>query len=364
MISTNITYDTAISISSTRDTVLLYIETLPSGVEDGMLFVEKTTDVHKDDEGKYSVIKDGESETTTLTITDSDFIRYLDTYFLNGGNKLLIKKGTIPTNVTSLKTLSTNYIVLVQYDTNGGFSSSKYANIDTLTGVFRKIIVGRSSKQIATDELGCCAVKVSNLVGAEMSIAAYLSQIDVYDSGKVNDYANTIETMFDDESVTIDVSEDTSLISIPYNFDMYIANEWCNLGGNLTNGESLVVEYILIIMQQTLTNALYRTLRAKVKGQSGVSALRTAMCAELNKYTSSGFLVTDRVWEKDDLTLSNPLDKTASKETIISKNTPISSGYYIHMFKLTNNRREVYSYIILTTNAGIRYVRVDGRVMA
>ena len=50
-------------------------------------------------------------------------------------------------------------------------------------------------------------------------------------------------------------------------------------------------------------------------------------------------------------------------ETIITKNTPISNGYYIHMFKISGDLRKAYAVIVVATNKGIRYVIVDGKAI-
>ena len=116
-------------------------------------------------------------------------------------------------------------------------------------------------------------------------------------------------------------------------------------------------------MQQDLTTSVFKTLSTKISGQKGLAAIRTSISEVMDMFVNSGFLTTEKVWTSSDLVLPNKADGTKPNETIITKNTPISNGYYIHMFKISGDLRKAYAVIVVATNKGIRYVIVDGKAI-
>lgn len=375
------------------------------------------------------------------------YYNYAKIFFQNGGVELTFVKADslkdILADESKKKYLDT--IIFVKAKTSG--KSFTYDDIKDdreyvggLKGVYRKILIARTS---TSDYAGYgntdndegnnsngnrfIAVKVSNIVGAEMTIAAYLSKMKVYDETSVNDYDFTEEyglytgtvvtenldiyknnnllytmnsngndnnQMYDrvpaDDDINtnttyylLDTKEDVSdvieggvtdgqsLQGTPYNFEMVVGGRSLNIGGNVIghpsgiNPEcySLVEQFIIIVLTQTTTSAVFTALSAKLSGQKGMGSLRTALSAELNKYVNSGFLVTNRVWMQPTLIMPNEVDSSQEPETVITKNTPLAAGYYIHVFKLSTDRRKVYIVMILPTKKGIRYVQVEGRTI-
>lgn len=333
----------------TRPTVLLFVKgDLPTYTD-------------SDKNVKNQVEADTIYEETPSTLNDTTLKAYFDIFFDNGGVKLMIKNNALPTTADDFKKLGNDYIILAT--TEDTYQAEKYptTGLDSLVGIDRKILVLRKTSIDNLEESKNVAVKYSNVLGAEMTIAAYLSQIDVYDEEKVKDYDFTVEYDVDDD-VSGNVDNTGSLSEIKYNFEMKIVDTIRNIGGNMTDGNSLVEEFITIILQQTLSYTLINALSKKLKGQSGMAAIRTAMSEELNRYVSSGFLVTDKVWTNPDLVAKNPVDNKVEK-TVIKKNTPISSGYYLYFFPLANNYREVGVFLVIATAKGIRYIEVDGRAI-
>lgn len=229
--------------------------------------------------------------------------------------------------------------------------------LDTNTGIHRKIVVAQTPTVYTNDGNNSLAVKVSTLYGAESTISAYLTKVDVYDSTKIDDYAYTAEIgdFANDKAEITDSDVGDNIAPLKFNFDMKIAGSYRNVGGNLSTGEiGIVNEFILDVLQQTLTEKLLAILSTKIKGQSGVGEIKSAMTEELERYRLSGYLTTDSIWERDDLVING--------NVVIKKNTPINLGYYIYVFPFasTKNRRNVTTYVILSTEKGIRNIVVNG----
>lgn len=297
--------------------------------------------------------------------------KYVTIFFKNGGAKLQIKNGDMPKTADDFKKLPIENIVFAMVGLNSTTALKTYAPIlAKLKGVYQKVLLCRddtatlntASTADGSDFIAC---KVSAIEGAEMSIAAYLSKIKAYQVGSPVDYDFTEEFGIEEDlSNTINYGkEDTSLAEIPFNFEMHIANKYLNIGGNTISGKDLVEQFVIIVMEQTTSESVFNTLSAKISGQAGVASIRTALASELDKFTSSGFLATDQVWTKPDLILPNALDDTKPSETVITKNTPLGTGYHIHMFRLAKDGRSAYAVVIIATTKGIRFVEVYGRAI-
>lgn len=279
-------------------------------------------------------------------------------FFENGGIKLKAVGTNLPTKATDLmcKDLLEN-IIIINIGTTNTYNESDFAK----AGIYKKIIIeGGTSLPTSSKSFTAYKLETSTSSGERYLIGAYLSKIKVYNESSIKDYSMTLETgsTITDLSSKVTSESDSSLEDISYNFNMLIGGNYYNIGGNCTDGSDLVNNFTTIVLEQTTTNALVRTLSAKLKGQTGLSAIRTAISSELDKYVYSGFLSTNKVWTDEDLTL--PSEVGGNDEVVITKNTPLSSGYHIHLFKLSSNERSVYAFLILPTSKGIRYIKVDG----
>lgn len=285
-------------------------------------------------------------------------------FFKNGGSYLEFKTDSLP-DVATLKNkkLIDNVIIVNASDTPSEITEEEMEEL----GIYKKFIVEKAiswSNYNKDNYIGGSyqAITISNELGAEMVLASYLSQIKVYES--CLDYNFTeVQGIDEDLSDTIEYgNEGEPLTNIPFNFFMKVGNNVLNIGGNAVDGSPLVTTFVSIILTQTTTNAVFNVLKTKLSGNAGINKIRTALCEELNKYTNSGYLTTDEIWGYQDLVVKNALN-TSSSETVITTNTPISNGYYIHIFKTTKTKEEVYIFLILATSKGIRYVKIDGRVL-
>lgn len=304
-----------------------------------------------------------------VTLNDNDKL-YAAYFFRNGGYKLTLKTDKIPTTDSGFMALPIDNVILATEETDVNLDTLK-DTLESLTGVYQKIFVTRTEKVDSTTD--STTIPSSNFIaciysknkGSEMMIAGYLSQIKMYQNNSPVDYDFTLVNFPTDKnedlSNDITISAD-NLINYKYNFTMKIGDNYYNIGGNTTNGKDLVEQFGLIVMEQDLTTEIFKTLSSKISGQKGLSAIRTTIAETLTKFVDSGFLITNQIWTDNDLVLNNKV-KPGNEEVVISKNTPISNGYYIHMFKISSDLRQVYCAIVVATNKGIRYIVVDGKAI-
>lgn len=344
-VNVNIDRNVKLTISGSRPEVMLF------SAKSKLTLVGSNSDYTK-------FYKEDYSEATVNT-SDLPYVKY---FFMNGGCKLTLTTEALPTTQSGLEAISNDVVVLASTAT---ITSTTLALFDKLEGIHQKIFVMRQeATTTAPTSSNFIACKLSSNAGSEMTIAAYLSQIKFYENASPVDYCFTKESLVTNEDKSSDITADSdTLIKTPYNFNIKIGDNYYNVGGNTTNGEDLVEQYGLIVMQQDLTTSVFKTLSTKISGQKGLAAIRTSISEVMDMFVESGFLTTEKVWTSSDLVLPNKADGSKPNETIITKNTPISNGYYIHMFKISGDLRKAYAVIVVATNKGIRYVIVDGKAI-
>lgn len=336
------------------------------------------------DGSRPEVLVYGVTSNTTITSSSTDYTKFYGTggaeittltddekvlakiFFANGGVRLKLKSSDIPTSVSDFEDVDLLENVIIVNE--GSITNFDDAAWDSL-GVHQKIIIEKAMTKSAYDALSEhkeSRFKVITIAdttkgkGAEMAVAAYLSSLDVYEENP--DYDMTrIYDISDDESRNI-TSSTKSLADIKYNFPIKKGNNYFMIGGNCTDGSSLVNNFAIIVLSQNVSDRVFDVLSSKVSGQTGLSAIATVVADELNKYYVSGLLTGGKIWSDEDLVVSNKV-KTSSKETVITKGTSISNGYHIHVFSLSEDRRSAYIYLILATSEGIRYVAIDGNTI-
>jgi len=211
-------------------------------------------------------------------------------------------------------------------------------------------------------------------LGSEMSIAAYLTNINVFAANSIKDYDFSIEkidytyTNSGNEVVEVKgtlVDDDTdakTLLKTNINFNGELVGEVRALGGNDTNGNDFVNEFMLILLHQTLTEQLVNLLTSKIKYNStGLSLIGATIARELQKYVTNGYLTTDKTWDDEDLVYNGI--------TIITKNTPLKIGYkYVVMpfSTLSVEERKDHKlptiYILIADSYSIRKITIEGTV--
>lgn len=307
--------------------------------------------------------------TTPAALTSAKDKQFAKVFFANGGCKLMMIKGALPTTAEGLAEIPDEHIILATEADISEQLTSFATLLNSLKGVHQKILVNRITTTTISNNTKSSFIcsKYSDVEGSEMAIAAYLSQIKYYENGSPVDYDFTKENITSAEGnhdtlgKGLTFTDSDVLINNPFNFEMKVGENYYNIGGNSTDGQDIVEQLGIIIMQQDLTTTVFKTLASKISGQKGMCSIRTAMAEILDRFVNSNFLATNQVWTKSDLVLPNKADVNKPNETVISKNTPLTSGYIIHMFKLSSNLRKVYAAIVIATNKGIRYVEVDGK---
>lgn len=316
----------------------------------------------------YSVI----SSTVTLssyvgTYSESapKIDKFIKIYFELGGDVIKLVPLGSSSLVDAIKALP-NEQILVSYI--GENDSTNYATLksaiqalnldENVYGINEKILIARDAVGDDTSAIKNFIVKYSTTEGTEASIAAYLSQIDVYKIDSVKDYMFTLENAVTPEDITNEVYLD--LIDNNYNVDIDLQGNIRNCGGNCKDGTQTVSNnFVRIILHQTLTQRLINLLASKISGANGVAKIYATLVDELQRYKANGYLSTDKTWDKDTLVIGG--------QTIIEKGTAIIDGYVIKVFPLIDEyiTRRVAPpiYIVIADQYSIRYIEIKGEVI-
>lgn len=352
-INVNIGYSTRPSVISQRNTaVLITSEGTP------------TTQTLVSSKGEWDVYKSGKTFTNTTP--------YVETFFAHGGVNLLVVEGASGSDALNLPD---KFIVVAVVGQTLNQMKTLAGSFDSLEGVHRKLLLGRVKysdlyqdgyTDPALTGYNSLIVKYSEHNGAEMAIAAYLTRVNIYGVNTVHDYAFTIENIVPDVSNEIDDALFDVLTELNFNFNIPIGGATRNIGGNLTSGRSVINEFMLIVLHQTVTDNLLVLLMSKIKGNQGLSAIRGVITQELNKYVTNGYLDTNKIWKLDDWVVNH----NSQDFTIIKKSTPLTLGYRVQVLPwsaLSDSDRDLRKappiYIILADSYGIRHIEVTGEVI-
>lgn len=321
-------------------------------------------------EGTSSTIKTIEKLSDATYANTTATYKYLKVFFDNGGAKVNVYEGyTQAPSEEVIKALPNNIICVAYASDTATYATMKTKataiNADTsVYGINEKLLFARENEDtIPQDIVKNLIVKHSSIIGAEMTIAAYLSQINVYHSNTVYDYMFTIENI-DAEDITNTLYE--SIINNNENVDINLANAVRNCGGNCKDGADITNTFVRIILHQTLTNKLVNLLSQKIKSSSGIGKIYSTIAQELEYYLQCGYLTTDDFWKDDDLVIT----RNGIEYTIISKGDALTNGYLIKVLPLSAltdsekaNREAPPIYIIIADQYGIRKITINGEII-
>lgn len=354
------------AISGTRDVLVLYTHEGERGKISGQTTETITNDLIFASFSAAAEVYDA--------INFPDTYAYLSMYFNNGGARVVIIEGYAANSLTAniVKTLDNQFILIALCD------SSENANVALTTlksiatsreadksvyGVNEKIVFARTTTKTDVTVITNFALKYSNVYGAEMTMAAYLSSINVYGVNTVNDYMFTPEVI--NEEVLTD-AEYATMQEQNINVDAYLAGNVRNLGGNLKNGAEMVNSFVRIVLHQTLTQRLLTLLVTKLKNNDGIGKIYATICSELANYRTCGYLSTDKVWT--DPTMKVTVNNKSY--TIIEEDTPLINGYKVTVLPLsalTQNDIALHKappiYVIIADQYGIRAITVNGEII-
>lgn len=321
----------------------------------------------------------------------SDILSYAKVYFDNGGVELWVYENYSFTSSEGKRQLTLdvikgldNSIICIAY-VIGNEDTMSYASLksiavslstdSTVYGINEKMLMARTTSKTDTDAVKNFVAKYSSCVGAEMTIAAYLSKIDVYGIDTVYDYAFTQENLDQyDESGKIKSNGAESLSDVDFgtiqanniNVDVFLANAVRNCGGNCKNGADVVNTYVKIILHQTITDRLMSLLSQKLKNETGVSKIYTVLSQELSRYLTCGYLTTDKIWTDNDLVVRY----NNQSYSIIDQGTALTSGYVVRVLPMTSLTEEDKLlhkappvYIVIADQYGIRKITINGEVI-
>lgn len=349
-IDVNITHATQPSTINSRDTIVLI-------TSEGTLGTKKLLSSR----AEWDTYREGKSFTNTAP--------YVDMFFANGGIKLLLLEASAMDDIAQLED---KYVVIVIVGISLGDAKMIATTLDSSQlGTHRKILLARAvNSDVQADPalsgLKSLAVKYSEAAGSEMTIAAYLSKIKIDGINTVHDYSFTSETLQGDSVVPITNSLFDTLQSCNLNFNMSLAGANRNIGGNMTSGYSLVNEYMMIVLHQTITEQLLALLVTKIKGNKALSSIRTMLSQELNLYVQNGYLATNKRWVYDDWKVVH----NNTEYTIIEQNTPLNLGYHIQVLPwsaLTQQEMSEHKappiYVVITDSNSIRKLTLIGEAI-
>lgn len=344
--------------------------------------------------GDLNTVKVFNSLSEVTYSEDSDTYAYLKQYFDNGGVKAEVREGVAYTALTKemITSLPNDriciacvapaenkeecYVALKNLAVSINADSNIYGINEKLLLASTHVDVSRLSESDYSVSVKNFAVKYSSILGAEMSIAAYLSQIDIDETNSVKDYAFTQEILssYDDDTMSWTVSSGENINTADYmtiqnvnmNVDVDLANAVRNCGGNCKDGADIVNNFVRIVLHQTLTDQLVNLLAQKIKSTTGVSKLYTVIAQELERYLNCGYLTTDKVW------LDNTLKVTRNNVayTIINKGDALTNGYSIKILPMTSltatekaEHKAPPIYIVIADQYSIRQITINGEVI-
>ena len=314
------------------------------------------------------------SKATTDLAGMTTTLAYLKVFFDNGGVKARVIGSTALADFgDALAALDNKYMYVTYADTDANVAttystlknvaSTRAASTSGIYGIDEKLILVRTEDYTDSTPVKNLVVKYSNVLGAEMTIAAYLSNINVYREDSVYDYMFTPEDITEEE-----LSDENYDICIRnnINIDIMLANAVRNCGGNCKDGADLVNQFCLIVLHQTLTDQLLLLLSQKIKNATGISKIYAVMSQELDKYLVSGYLTTDKIWTDNDFIVNY----NESQYTIIEKGTALDNGYVITILpyeSLSNTDKAAHKtppiYVIIAEQYGIRMITINGEVI-
>lgn len=337
-----------------------------------------------------------------LEIIDTDenpvLYNYVKCFFANGGVKLKIKGGFEEDTSGSAPSLDEQKVtwivnecvklpaenIVITADVSEaimeevakqnvtvniiGNAINNSTSVSALSGYKEKVFVTSTDDKTLTIS---SPDKVPNLVikygpaGIEMTIAAYLTQVNIDDSRTINDYNFTIEdvSMFTN-AVQDDNDTVVGLLQKHFNVDTTMVNNIRNNGGDTVNGLDLMNYYMRIILTQTLTDRIINILVTKIKfDRTGINKVVNGITQELNLYKTNGYLNSEFIWTEEDLKYVY----NGQEYTVCARNTPFKMGYkfiVLPISALTQEQRDAHVfppvYVVIADSMSVRQIVING----
>lgn len=211
---------------------------------------------------------------------------------------------------------------------------------------------------------------------AALTIAAYLSKINLTNASSLRDYCYT------DESSVIDLSDDlygktmiaVNMSSSDYdsykdnlNFIDLIGDNLVNFGGNTSSKTSIIAEFGAICVENAIIYSVLQTmLQKQYLTNTGLNNVVTRIHTVLQDYINNGFLETNTTYTGS-TRYYNYGDRTY---TVVSTGEELVNGYKIlsiPMSRLTlddrANKKFTPIYVYMQTLGGARTVEITGEIL-
>lgn len=323
-----------ISPASAGYTLLESYEDLDKNVSNPSETLKKYVHIFFDNKGvKLKLVKliDNDIKKTIKSL-DRDLI--VIAYCNDDSSRLT--KANFPDNVTS----TSDQKILVSWDT----LDDEYSYLNNNTSQFFIVKYGNP--------------------GVEMTVLAYLTNINGYYYESVQDYDFTVEELREEYYTQPSDTIVEGAIDKNYNVDAELAGELRNIGGNDTRGYSLVNDFMMILLSQTLSDKLLNVITSKIKyNQNGLNIIQSTIIQELDRYVNCGYLTKDKVWTDDTLIVPEGY-------TLITKNTPLTQGYKFIILPFStltdaekNNHELPKIYLLLAESYSIRSIEINGKTL-
>lgn len=315
----------------------------------------------------YTLLESYEDLEKNVSSPSETLKKYVHIFFDNKGVKLkLVKKVGSDSIKTTIKSLDRD-LITVAYCSDNSSKLTKADFPDNVTSTSdQKILVSwdtLTDTYLNENRSQFFIVKYGN-PGVEMTVLAYLTNINGYYYESVQDYDFTVEKLR--EEYYTQPSDDVvkGAIDKNYNADVELAGELRNIGGNDTGGYSLVNDFMMILLSQTLSDKLLNVITSKIKyNQNGLNIIQSTIIQELDRYVNCGYLTKDKVWTDDTLIVPEGY-------TLITKNTPLKQGYKFIILPFStlndaekNNHELPKIYLLLAESYSIRSIEINGKTL-
>ena len=334
---------------------------------DTAVLICDTLDTINPASANYTLLESYEDLAKNVSNPSETLKKYVHIFFDNKGVKLKLVKinGTIKETIKSLD----RDLITIAYCSDASSKLTKADFPDNITNTSdQKILVswdklndGYSYLNSNTSQF--FIVKYGD-PGVEMTVLAYLTNINGYYYESVQDYDFTVEELKAEYYTQPSDTIVEGAIVKNYNVDAELAGELRNIGGNDTGGYSLVNDFMMILLSQTLSDKLLNVITSKIKyNQNGLNIIQSTIIQELDRYVNCGYLTKDKVWTDDTLIVPEGY-------TLITKNTPLKQGYKFIILPFStlndaekNNHELPKIYLLLAESYSIRSIEINGKTL-
>ena len=334
-----------------------------------VLICDNTLNIINPASADYTLLESYEDLDKNVSNPSEKLKKYVHIFFDNKGVKLkLVKRINSDSIKTTIKSLDRD-LITVAYCSDDSSKLTKADFPDNITNTSdQKILVSWDKLDDGYSHLNSNTsqffiVKYGD-PGVEMTVLAYLTNINGYYYESVQDYDFTVEELKEEYYTQPSDTIVENAIVKNYNVDAELAGELRNIGGNDTGGYSLVNDFMMILLSQTLSDKLLNVITSKIKyNQNGLNIIQSTIIQELDRYVNCGYLTKDKVWTDDTLIVPEGY-------TLITKNTPLTQGYKFIILPFStlndaekNNHELPKIYLLLAESYSIRSIEINGKTL-